>query len=184
MRVLSSEKTGGTVQEALKKVSFHVNEELSKTPGSIAEFKPSINVGVSGASARLIVIVDEKKIRSKNILWVNEGGSSREEALSRAKEKINSEIKNISGEVADSHIEFVSPPLPKRVYVTIILGVNEKVPEKIGKLNTEERRARIFEILSLLGNEAKALNISEISKIFKVSRDTIYKDLEKLGFNR
>lgn len=184
MRVISSVKKGGTVKEALKKTADQINEKLSDIPGSIAGIKSSIDVGISGTKVQLVATVDEKHIRSKKIFWVNEGATSEEKALNQAEERINKKIEKISGEIADFHLKPISPPLPKRIYVTMIVGVNEKVPEEIGSLTTEERRARLSEILSLLGNKANAINISKTAEIFNVSRDVIYRDLEKMDFER
>lgn len=184
MEVLSTSKSSGTVKEALKEASKEINKKLSKTPGSISELNVDINVGISGANVQILVTVEDKKERSKKIVWTNQGGSNEEEALTRAKGKINPKIKNIYGEIADFHMEFVSPPLPKRVYVTILVAINGKVSKKTKNLTTRERRSRIKEILSLVGGEANAINISKIAETFDVSRDVIYNDLEKIGTER
>ncbi|KXA96429.1 hypothetical protein AKJ39_04625 [candidate division MSBL1 archaeon SCGC-AAA259J03] len=184
MRIISSVKKERAVKAAVRKVSDELNDKLSRISGRISEINAKIDVGFSGATVRLVVIVDREKVRSKKIFWANKGSSNEKEALRLAEKEMNPKIENISGEIADSHIQFVSPPIPQRVYVTMIAGVNEKVPEKVGKLSTDERRARLSEILLLVDNEPKAINISKIAQIFEVSRDTIYKDLTRLGHER
>lgn len=184
MRLLSVTKNGSTVKEALEKATSSINDELGNVPGSINGLETEINVGLSGAKVQLFLTVDDKKVCSKRIFWVNEGGTSEAEALSLAKENLNLRMGKFSGEIADFHFQFISPPLPKRVYVTIIIATNEKVPEKVKNLSTEERRARLNHIINLLGNEAGAINISKTAKTFDVTRNVIYRDLEKLGFER
>lgn len=184
MQILGSTGNGGTIREALQEAAKTTNKKLSNTPGSIAEIETDLNVGVSGGKVQLVVTVEDKKTRPKKIIWANKGGSNEEEAISKAKEKLNPKIEKISGEIADFHLKFVSPPLPQRTYVTIILGVNETIPKKTKNLNTEERRARLREIINLLGGEASTINISKISKVFNVTRDVIYRDIEKMGFDR
>jgi DeoR/GlpR family transcriptional regulator of sugar metabolism len=39
-------------------------------------------------------------------------------------------------------------------------------------------------MLRLLNNDPKAINLVRVAKIFGVSRDTIYRDLEELGIKR
>lgn len=184
MRIISSKYGGGTVKEALDRVGKEINRKLADTPGSISSFESEINVGFAGANVRLIVTVDEREIQNKRFIWVNRGGSNEEEALTKAEEEMNPVMEKIRGEIADFYIEFVSPPLPQRVYVTMIAGVNESVPEETEELTAKERRARIARIVNLLGNEPDAVNISKTAEIFGVSRDIIYRDLEKMGFER
>lgn len=184
MRIISSTKKASSVKKTLKSISDELNRKMKKIPGSIAKLKTDINVGASGAKTRIIVAIDEEEICNKRIIWSNKGGSNEEEALRYAEEEINPKIERISGKIADFHTEFVSPPIPKRTYVTIIAGINEKTPKETTGLNTEERRARIKEILNLLGNKPEAINISKTAETFQVSRDIIYRDLEKLGIKR
>ncbi len=184
MQILGSTGNGGTVKEALQNAAENTNEKLSNVPGSIAGIKTDLNVGLSGAKVQLVTTVEDRKNRAKKILWTNEGGSNEAEALSKAQERLNPKIEEISGEIADFHLEFLSPPLPQRIYVTIIIGVNKTVPKETDNLNTEERRARVREIINLLGGKASAINISKTAKAFNVTRDVIYRDIEKLGFER
>lgn len=113
MRILSSISGGGTVKEALEKVAGEINEKISKTPGSISTFESEVNVGFAGANVRLVVTVDERKIQNKRIIWANRGGSNEKEALTKAEREMNSEMEKIEGEIADFHIEFLSPPSPR-----------------------------------------------------------------------
>jgi DeoR/GlpR family transcriptional regulator of sugar metabolism len=41
-----------------------------------------------------------------------------------------------------------------------------------------------MQILKLVANDPKAINLAQVAKVFGVSRDTIYKDLENLGIKR
>lgn len=184
LEVLSSSKKESNVKKALKKSTKKINKELSKIPGSIANMNVNTQVGLSGASVNLSVTVEDKNERFKKILWANKGGSSEEKALERAKEEINPKISNIKGELADSYTEYISPPLPQKVYLTMVLAVNKKIPKNTKNLSARERRSRINEIISLAGGDPKIINISKIAKSFNVTRDVIYNDLEKLEINR
>jgi DeoR/GlpR family transcriptional regulator of sugar metabolism len=41
-----------------------------------------------------------------------------------------------------------------------------------------------MQMLRLVANDSKAINLAQMAKIFGVSRDTIYRDLEELGIKR
>ena len=157
---------------------------LAKTQGRITKLDANIDSGISGATTRIVVVVDESDIRPKCVLWANEVGGSEATALNRAQEKINAQLTKIRGEVAGFYMKFITPPLPKRTYATLLVAVNEEVSEKVGKLDSTERRERLAAVLRLLGNDPRAINLVQMAKIFGVSRDTIYKDLRELGTER
>jgi len=184
LKVISSSKKESNVKKALKKATKELNKKLKTEPGSISKINLKTHVGLPGASIDLLTILDDKKHTSKKIAWVNSGGSTEKQALQQAEEKINPKISEIQGELADYHIEYISPPLPKKVYVTMLLAINEKIPESTENLTTSDRRARINQIISLTGGNAKSINISELANTFNVSRDVIYNDLKKLEIER
>lgn len=184
MRVFSSVRRGGNVRKALERAAGELNEMLAGAQGRITEMDARVDSGIAGATARIVAVVDESDLRPKCILWANEVGRSEEVALRRAREKINAQLSKIRGEIAGFYLKFITPPLPKRTYATIIVAVNEEVTEKIGKLGMEERRERLAAVLRLLGNDPKAINLVRVAKAFGVSRDTIYKDLQDLGTKR
>ncbi len=184
MQIISSIRRGANVRSALEKSSTEINEALSKTQGRIARLEVSIDSGISGAIAKILAAVDEEDIKSKFIIWVNEAGGSEAVALRRAREKINARMAKIRGEIAGFYIKSITPPLPKRTYTTIVVAVNEEMPEKIGKPSSNDRRERLAAMLKLCGNNPNVINLAEVARLFGVSRDTIYKDLENLNIKR
>lgn len=171
------------MRKALELATGELNEMLAKIQGRITKLDVSVDFGIK-STVRIVVVVDESDIRLKRVLWANEAGGSEETALSRAQEKINAQLSKIHGEVAGFYMKFISPPVPKRTYATLLVAVNEEVPEKIGKLDSAERRERLAAALKLFGNDSRAINLAQIAKIFGVSRDTIYKDLHEIGIER
>jgi hypothetical protein len=172
------------VRKALERAAAELNERLANTQGRITKLDANIDSGIAGATARIVAIVDESDFRPKCILWANEVGGSEEAALRRGQERINARLAKLRGEVAGFYLKFITPPLPKRTYATLIVAVNEEVPKKVGKLSLGERRERLAAVLRLLGNDSKAINLAEVAKTFGVSRDTIYRDLQELGMER
>jgi hypothetical protein len=172
------------VRKALKRAATELNEKLAKAQGYITRMEASVDSGLAGATARIALVIDESDFRPKCVLWVNEVGRSERVALLRAQEKINTRLAKLRGEVAGFYQKFITPPLPKRAYATLIVAVNEEVPEKVGKLSPSERRERLAAVLRLLGNDPKAINLAQVAKTLGVSRDTIYNDLKELGIER
>jgi DNA-directed RNA polymerase subunit L len=184
LQILSCVQHGTSVRKALEKASVELNQMLAKTQGRITKLEASVDSGIAGATVRMVVAVDESDIRPKYIIWANEPGSNVRRALRRAQEKINARLGKLRGEIIGLYLKFITPPLPKRTYATLIVAVNEELPEKIGKLGPEERRERLAAIFRLLNNDPKAINLAQVAKVFGVSRDTIYKDMEDLGVKR
>ncbi len=172
------------MRRALERAAAELNEKLAKTQGCITRMEASVDSGLAGATVRIALVVDESDVRPKCIFWVNEVGGSERVALLRAQEKINARLAKLRGEIAGFYLKFITPPLPKRAYATLIVAVNEEVPKKVGKLSLGERRERLAAVLRLFGNDPKVINLARVAKTLGVSRDTIYKDLQELGVER
>ncbi|MEM2192539.1 MAG: hypothetical protein QXG38_02870 [Candidatus Hadarchaeales archaeon] len=183
MRIISSVGKATNVRKALEKVTEEINGILRRIPGRIAKMDASVDVGVTGATCRITVTVDEKEFANKYIVWANEPGKDENAALVNAQSKINQLIKDVKGEVAGFYVKSISPPLLPRTYTTIILGINENLKEK-RDFSAEERRELLSTAIHMLGGDPSAVNITQVAKAFEVSRDTIYEDLKKLGFKR
>ncbi len=172
------------MKKALKRATTELNEKLAKMQGCITRMEASVGSGLTGGIARIALVVDESDFRPKCILWVNEVGGSEAVALQRAQDKINARLAKLRGEMVGFYLKFITPPLTKRTYATLIVALNEEMPKKVEKLNLSERRERLAMILRLLGNDPKAINLAQLAKSFGVSRDTLYKDLQELGMER
>ncbi len=183
LQVLSCFRRAANVRRALELVAAELNKNLTKTQGRITKMEARVTSGIAGATAHISLAVDESDVRPKYIIWANELGGNEMVALARAQRKLNKQLEKIRGEVAGFYLKIITP-LPRRTYVTLIISVNEEIPEKIEGLSMEERRARLLAVLRLVGNDPKAINLVQVAKAFGVSRDTLYKDLEKLGVNR
>lgn len=184
MQVLSCVQRAKSVRKALEQAVAKLNGRLEKTRGYITKMDASVDSGIAGATVRIITVVDESNVRPKSVLWANEAGRNEERALSRAREKINAQLARLHGEIVGFYWKFITPPIPKRTYATLIVAINEEVPEIVRKLSSDERRERLAVVLRLLGNTPKAINLVQVAKTFGVSRDTLYKDLQELGVER
>lgn len=183
MQLLTSVQHDVNVRKALEKAGTELNRALAETPGRISKLDADVESGLAGATVRIAIAVDEGEFRPKSILWANEGGGSAREALRKARERINFKLSKLHGEIADFYLKFITTPL-KRTYATLIVAVNHLTPPQFKNLPGRERRERLASILHLLGNDPRAINIAGVAKVFGVSRDTIYHDLELLGLKR
>ena len=182
--MISSAHRAVSVRPALEKVAAELNEKLAKIPGCITKMDANVSAGVAGASVRVTVALDESDIHPKYIIWANEVGVNEGSALRRAEEKVNAQLSELRGQIAGFHLQSIAPPLVRRTYVTLIVAVNQRMPEEVGKLTADERRERLAAAIHMLGNDPNAVNLSHVAKIFDVSRDVIYEDLKKLGTRR
>ena len=172
------------MRKALEQAAGELNGRLEKTRGCITKMDASVDSGIAGATVRIITVVDESNVRPKSVIWANEAGRNDKKALNRAQEKINAQLARLHGYIAGFYWKFITPPIPKRTYATLIVAINEEVPEEMGKLSSDERRERLAVVLRLFGNDPKAINLVQVAKTFGVSRDTLYKDLQELGAER
>ncbi len=182
MRIIGSCKTGMDVKGALDKVEEELNTELQGVPGKIVDMRANVEAGLGGAVVEIMILIDGADPANKFILGVNEKGISEEHALKRARDEMNKRLGSIDGGVlAGFYVKTLTTPVPGRVFSTILAAINEEGGRDLGTLSSEERRTRLQYILSLLGNDPKALNISRVAELFGTTRNVIYSDLERIG---
>ena len=184
MRVLTSVRRSSSVKGALLGTIDPLNRQLSEIPGCITKMEAEVGVGMAGATARITLIIDETEMTSKILLWANEAGVDENSALINAESKLNKQLHKIHGRIAGFYLKYISPPVPRRTYATIIVAVNEKRQKTIGKMTAAARRERLAAMLKMMGNDSRAMNLSGVAKLFGVSRDVIYEDLRKIGAKR
>lgn len=184
MKIVTSSEKAPSVEKALGRAIGNANERLSDMSGRISKMEAGVDAGMSGGSVSISVAVDESRTAFKRLIWANESGSDERNALERAEEKVNERMHRHEGEVVSFHQEIISPPVPQRIYATLIVGVNEEIEDQVQDLTPSERRERLSSALQLLGNDSKTVNISRLAEVFGVSRDTIYRDLDRLGVDR
>ncbi|ASJ06969.1 BglG family transcription antiterminator [Thermococcus pacificus] len=105
-------------------------------------------------------------------------GRNREDAIQRVLEKINPVIED--AEVVSFKVETYTTPVTRRTYA-VGVAVYNLSPRSHGPLTeTADRRKILAHVLSLFDYNPKVLNISELARVFGVSRDTIYYDIQRI----
>ncbi|MCS4542023.1 MAG: HTH domain-containing protein, partial [Euryarchaeota archaeon] len=175
MKIIATSKRATTVKAALEEAQREINQKLSQIDGRIikmhADARPLGGIEIS-------VVVNGNEPHKKRILGVNESAISAELSIKKAQDRINQMASDTKGEIADFFIKTITAPFG-RTYTTMVLAVNERLIKPPNDLSAEERRDRIKSVLLMLNNDPRALNISHLAELFNVSRDIIYKDLEK-----
>ncbi len=182
MKIVTKSIVSGDIGSALKKGVEEINKELEEVDGKITKAYTEVSLSPSGGYVTINVAVSGNTPYRKSIIGVNQGGKNFELSMKKATEKLNMSISDRKGELVDVFAKAITTPLSGRTYTTIVAAINEEVfmPANNAKL----RRQRLKNTLGLLNDDPKAINISKVAKVFRVSRGIIYKDLEELGFKR
>ncbi|HII67021.1 MAG TPA: HTH domain-containing protein [Thermococcaceae archaeon] len=148
---------------------------LENMPGSIEKAKIELSFGAF-MGIRMALNIDPTKIAEKYIIAEYTSGK---DIIKRLQEEMQKKIRDT--EVIDFTFGTYTMPVTRRKYAVGIAVVNKpKEKENFQNLSIEERRAILRKALELFGWNPKALNISEIARLFNVSRDSIYNDIEQI----
>ncbi|WP_048160664.1 HTH domain-containing protein [Thermococcus sibiricus] len=148
---------------------------LESMPGSIEKAKIELSFGAF-MEIKIALSIDPTKKADKYIVAEHTSGK---DIIERLQEKIRKKIKNT--EIVDFTFGTYTMPITRRKYAVGIAVVNRPQGKgNLENLSIEERRAILGKALELFGWNPKALNISEIARLFNVSRDSIYNDIEQI----
>lgn len=150
-------------------------EDLEKIPGKIDKAKIELSFGAF-MSVRISLSIEPDKNHEKMIIAEYSSGK---DVLERLQEKMREKIKN--AQIVDFTFGTYTMPITRKKYAVAIAVVNiPKERESFENLSIEERRAILRKALELFGWNPKVLNISELARLFGVSRDSIYNDIEQI----
>jgi len=182
MKIIARSTKSGDIGNSLNKCVREINEELKKVDGRITKAYADVAVIPSGGYVTINVVVSGDTPRKKSIVGINQAGKTLEMSMKKATGELNGIIARKEGEVVDVFTKTISAPLSGRMYTTIVAAINEEAFMPAN--NAALRRHRLRNMLGLLNNDPKAINISKVAEVFGVSRGIIYKDLEELGLKR
>ncbi|AAL80629.1 helix-turn-helix domain-containing protein [Pyrococcus furiosus DSM 3638] len=166
-----------SVHECLKTIS-----ELSKMKlppqGKITTSKIKISTGAF-LSISLALTIDLAHQYRPGIAAEYSVSGSKEKAIEELQEKLNSHI-TPDIEIVDFQLETYTTPVTRRTYAIGVIVFNK--PRKVHSEDymLQNRRKVLAKVLELLNYNPKALNISELARMFGVSRDTIYNDIQQI----
>ncbi|AIF69157.1 hypothetical protein PAP_03685 [Palaeococcus pacificus DY20341] len=167
------------VEDCVNMIRKKSIKELASRPGKITKSKISLSFGAF-MNLRLVLTIDNSLMMDKGVIVEYSTGKNKEEAIKNIQNKINSYLKYYY-QIVDFEFGTYTTPVTRRTYAVGVVVYN--VPrrnEESHILGLKERREILARALELFNYNPKALNISELARMFKVSRDSIYYDIEQI----
>jgi len=148
---------------------------LEKTPGAIERAKIELSFG-SFMDIKIALKIDPTRNTEKYIIAEYASGKNVVEELQK---RMQMRIKD--SEIVDFTFGTYTMPVTRRKYAVGVAVINRpREDASFENLTIEERRAILRKALELFGWNVKVLNISELARLFGVSRDSIYNDIEQI----
>ena len=187
MRLINFQCESASIEECVRRISYVSEVNLKSRPGSIKSSKISLSFGAF-MNLSVTLLIDPARNSRKGILAEYSHGRNREDVINEAIEKVNSRVPK-GADVVDFDLDTYTTPVTRRTYAVVVLVYNIPAPEKPhSDFTLQERRELLASVLREFNYNPRVLNISEIARMFNVSRDSIYYDIEQIlksvGANR
>ncbi len=175
MKLIHVSSESASVEECVKEFQNRFKQLLHPPESYIKDAQINLTFGAF-MHLSMTLLVDPTRTGGGLIIEHASGG--RDRAIREVLERINARIKN--AEVVAFRIGTYTTPVTRRTYAVGVVVFNS-IPKVEGeRLETSSRRKVIAHVLELFDYNPKVLNISELSRVFGVSRDTIYYDIEQI----
>jgi len=177
MRIIHVSHESASVQECLEGMRRGFEEELKDQSGTIVQADIEIGFGAFMNASVTALVADAEPLAG--IVAEYTTGRSREHAMKNLIAKINSAIRNV--DVVSFRFDSYTTPVTRRTYAVGVVVYNRRIEEiRLREFETERRREFLAHVLRTFNYNVKVLNISELARVFGVSRDTIYYDIESI----
>lgn len=179
MELIILQSESANVEDCVMSIRKNSIEKLGRRSGKISRAKVELSFGAF-MEIRVALLLDVASKMDKGVIVDYSVGRNREEAIKQLQEAINARMKP-HYEVVDFTFGTYTTPVTRRTYAVGLVVYNaplEKV--ELGEFGIKERRELLARALKLFQYNPKALNISEIARMFNVSRDSIYYDIEQI----
>ncbi len=183
MQLVSIQSESSKVEDCIKDIVRKSEIILSSVPGLIKSSKIFLSFGAF-MNLKILMLIDESAIGRKGIIAEYASGRHKDEAINRALEKINGQLKP-GYQIIDFETGTYTMPVTRRTYAVGVVVYN--IPssnEDLNMLSLKGRRELIAKVLEMFNYNPKVLNISELARMFGVSRDSIYYDIEQILKNK
>ncbi|WP_367182640.1 hypothetical protein [Thermococcus sp.] len=177
--IVSVQCESASIEECIKEVNEKSKEVLSNRPGFIDYAKISLSFGAF-MNLMVVVAIDPKVNAKKAILAEYSSGRNKEDAINKTLEKINVKLPE-NAKIVDVEVKTYTTPVTRRTYAVgvVVYNVFER-GKPIREYTLKERRRLIAMVLEAFDYNPRVLNISEVARMFGVSRDSIYYDIEQI----
>ena len=177
--MLAFQCESSSIEDCINEIAKKSEEILSNTSGSIKSSKITLTFG---AFMNLLVIlnVDPTHPSKKGIIVDFSSGRNKENAIEKVLEKLNGRIPR-EAQVIDFEIKTYTTPVTRRTYAVGIVVYNVmEIKKPLREFSIAERRQLLSSVLRAFDYNPRVLNISELARVFGVSRDSIYYDIEQI----
>lgn len=179
MELLTFHHESANIEDCTRVVEEISNNVLKSKSGFISSAKISLSFGAF-MNLGVTVLVDDEKDMLKGIIAEHSTGKSRANALNKALELLNSKLPK-NAEVVDFEVGTYVTPVTRRAYGVAVVVYNAPTEQKpFEEFTMGERRRLIARVLKEFNYNPKVLNISELARMFGVSRDSIYYDIQQI----
>ncbi|WP_169791815.1 hypothetical protein [Thermococcus celericrescens] len=179
MELVSIQHDSASVEDCTRNVVLQSEEILSRRPGFISSAKIDLSFGAF-MNLTVTILVDPHQDMAKGVIAEYSTGKSRADAIAKAVEKVNLKLPP-GASVVDFEIGTYITPVTRRTYAVAVAVYNAPLEMRpLNECTVEERRRLLGRVLEEFNYNPRVLNISEIARMFGVSRDSIYYDIEQI----
>nr|WP_206203582.1 hypothetical protein [Thermococcus sp. M36] len=177
--MINIQHESANVEECVKAVVLKSRKLLSPEVGFVSSSKIRLTFGAF-MHLSVTVVIDPRVHMNKGVIAEYSSGKNREAATSEVLDKINRLIPQ-RAEIVDFEIGTYTTPVTRRTYAVGVVVYNAPVRTKpLVEYTIKERRTLLARVLEEFNYNPRVLNISEIARMFGVSRDSIYYDIEQI----
>ncbi|WP_227738695.1 hypothetical protein [Thermococcus eurythermalis] len=177
--LLSFHCESASIEDCIEEINKKSENVLRDVPGFVNSAKIQLSFGAF-MNLGVVLAIDHSINACKVVRAEFSSGKNREDAINKTLEKLNSTMPE-GAKIVDFDVKTYTTPVTRRTYAVGVVVYNvfeEKKP--VGKYTLKERRKLIAMVLEAFDYNPKVLNISELARVFGVSRDSIYYDIEQI----
>ncbi|WP_297549680.1 hypothetical protein [Thermococcus sp.] len=168
-----------SIEDCVEEINKRSENILRDIPGFVNSAKIHLSFGAF-MNLGVVLAIDKSITANKVVRAEFSSGRNKDNAINKTLEKLNTLIPEKS-KIVDFEVKTYTTPVTRRTYAVGVVVYNvfdQKKP--IGEYTLKERRKLIAMVLEAFNYNPKVLNISELARIFGVSRDSIYYDIEQI----
>jgi hypothetical protein len=168
-----------SIEECIEEINKKSESTLKELPGFVNSAKILLSFGAF-MNLGVILALDKSECAQKAVRAEFTSGRHKDDAINRTLEKLNSIIPD-RAKIIDFEVKTYTTPVTRRTYAVgvVVYNVFERRKPADG-YTIQERRKLIAMVLEAFDYNPKVLNISELARVFGVSRDSIYYDIEQI----
>lgn len=179
MELVAIQSESVDIEDCVNDVAVKSRNLLSSKPGVIKSSKIHLTFGAF-MNLTITLLLDPRGNARKGVLADYAHGKSKEDAIQKALEKLNTLLPE-GAQVLDFEVGTYTTPVTRRTYAVGVIVYNAPLETRpFNEYQLKERRELLAKVLKSFNYNPKVLNISEIARMFGVSRDSIYYDIEQI----